>query len=101
MATSLTRSELAITLTSVETLIRDFLLEEVLYDKQLTALGPQDPLLETELLDSIAIMQIVSFCEQMFDVTIPEEELLPDNFESIRTIGQLVERQQAHKSAQH
>jgi methoxymalonate biosynthesis acyl carrier protein len=92
MATSLTRSEMATPLTSVETAVRDFLLEEVLYDKNLTALGPDDALLETELLDSIAIMQIVAFCEQVFEITIPEEELLPDHFENIRLIGQLVER---------
>jgi len=98
MATSLTASGVPTAFTSVETVIRDFLLEEVLYDKELAALGPDDSLLETELLDSIAIMQIVAFCEQVFEITIPEEELLPDHFESIRFIGRLVERRLAAKA---
>src|SRR5690348_16950315 len=97
MATALTRSQMAKTLTPTETVIRDFLLQEVLYDKELAALGSEDSLLETELLDSIGIMQIVAFCEQMFEITIPEEELLPDHFENVRAIGQLVERQIAAK----
>ena len=63
------------------------------------ASGPDDSLLETELLDSIAIMQIVAFCEQVFDINIPEEELLPDHFETIREISQLVERRLADKPA--
>jgi acyl carrier protein len=44
-------------------------------------------------------MQIVAFCEQVFEIIVPEEELLPDNFESVRAIGQLVERRLAHTTA--
>ncbi|GEM_PF-1252638 len=100
MARSLTRNESDAPLSSVETVLRDFLMQDVLYDKQIPLLGPRDSLLESELLDSIAIMQIVAFCEQAFEITIPEEELLPQNFENIEAIGQLVERQLAEKAAE-
>jgi acyl carrier protein len=88
---------MAIELTPTEKTIRDFLLEEILYDKQLADLGPQDKLLRNSLLDSIGILQTVTFCEQTFDISIPEEELSPDHFESIRAIGKLVERRVAKK----
>lgn len=90
---------MATELTPTETTIRDFLLEEILYDKQLADLGPQDMLLKDSLLDSIGILQIVAFCEQVFDISIPDEELLPNHFESLRAIGQLVERRIAEKGA--
>jgi acyl carrier protein len=90
---------MATELTPTEKIIRDFLLEEILYDKQLADLGPQDLLLENELMDSISIMQTVAFCEQIFEITIPEEELLPDHFENLRAISQLVERRLADKRA--
>jgi acyl carrier protein len=48
--------------------------------------------LQSELLNSIAIMQIVAFCEEMFEINIPEEELVPENFENIRVIAELVTR---------
>jgi D-alanine--poly(phosphoribitol) ligase subunit 2 len=99
MATNLTGIEGATTLTPTETTIRDFLIQEVLYDKELGDLGAEDSLLESELLDSISIMQLVAFCEQVFEIIVPEEELLPDNFESVRTIGHLVERRLAHTTA--
>lgn len=99
MATTLTRDGRATTLTPIETTLRDFLVQEVLYDKELANLDPEDSLLESELLDSIAIMQIVAFCEQAFDINIPEEELLPDHFENVRAMGQLVERQLGGKGA--
>jgi acyl carrier protein len=84
---------MAETLTPIEKTIRDFLLEEILYDKQLANLGPQDTLLKDSLLDSIGILQTVTFCEQTFEISIPEEELLPDHFQNVRAIAQLVERQ--------
>jgi acyl carrier protein len=86
-------------LTSTEKTIRDFLLEEILYDKQLADLGPEELLLENELMDSISILQTVAFCEQIFEISIPEEELLPDRFENVRAIAQLVERQLINRTA--
>jgi acyl carrier protein len=90
---------MATELTPTEKIIRDFLLEEILYDKQLADLGPQELLLENELMDSISILQTVAFCEQIFEISIPEEELLPDHFENVRAIAQLVERRLADKCA--
>jgi acyl carrier protein len=99
MATRLMPNQTATTLSPTEKIIRDFLLEEILYDKQLADLGPEDLLLENELMDSISILQTVAFCEQIFEISIPEEELLPDHFETVRTIGELVERRLAVRQA--
>jgi acyl carrier protein len=98
MASNPTRPQTAGSLTPDETIIRDYILREVLYDKVIAELGPEDSLLQTELLDSIAIMQIVAFCEQAFQIEIPDEELLPDHFENVRAIGQLVKRQLLKKA---
>ena len=95
MATIPTPIEMATNLTPTETAIRDFLLQEVLYDKELRALGAEDSLVESELLDSIAIMQIVAFCEQVFEITVLDEDLVPDRFENVRAIAQLIERRLA------
>ena len=83
---------MATTLTPTETAIRTFLIEDVLYDKDMKNLGVDQKLLETGLLDSLSILKMVTFCEEQFGITIPDDEVLPDNFESVRAIGQLVER---------
>jgi methoxymalonate biosynthesis acyl carrier protein len=99
MATILKPTKTKGTLTPTETILRDFIVQDILYDRHLPDLGPEDALLESELLDSIAIMQIVAYCEQLFEVEIPEEELLPEHFENIRAIGGIVERRLAAKGA--
>ncbi|MFM8559790.1 MAG: acyl carrier protein [bacterium] len=79
-------------LTPTEATVRQFLVEDVFYDQDLKDLGPDDSLLEKGLLDSMAILKTVTFCEEQFGVTIPDEDVLPDHFESVRAIARLVER---------
>lgn len=79
-------------LSATETAIRQFLVEDVFYDKDLKDLGADDSLLAKGLLDSLSILKTVTFCEEQFGITIPDEDVLPDHFESVRSIARLVER---------
>ena len=82
-------------LNPTETAIRQFLVEDVFYDRDLKDLGPDDSLLAKGLLDSMSILKTVTFCEEQFGVAIPDEDVLPDNFESVRAIAKLVEKGRA------
>ncbi len=77
---------------ALESSIREFLIHEVFYDKDLQNLGADESLLGRGLLDSLSILKIVTFCEESFDITIPDTDVLPDHFDSIRAIGRLVEQ---------
>lgn len=54
-------------------------------------LGETDSLLERGLLDSMAIVKLISFLEDRFGVQLSDEEFDPDNFETLKAIGALVE----------
>jgi len=75
-----------------EDAIRRFLLEEILYDRDLRDLAADENLIERGLLDSLGILKTVTFCEEQFGITIPDAEVLPDHMESVRAIAALVER---------
>jgi acyl carrier protein len=75
-----------------EAVLHEFLVNDLLYDKGLESLGPEDSLLEQGLLDSMGILRLMSFCEETFGVAIPDKEVVPDNLESIRAIANLVDR---------
>lgn len=49
-------------------------------------------MIEDEILDSIEIMTIVSGIEDEFGITIPPDLLVPEFFESIDTLIELVKR---------
>lgn len=49
-------------------------------------------LIDDGYIDSMALMRLISFVEERAAVRIPDEEVLPDNFQSVNTIQSLVDR---------
>jgi acyl carrier protein len=81
--------------TPTEAAITRFLVEEILYDRDIQSLSPTDNLIERGLLDSLGILKTVTFCEDHFGITIPDDQVLPDHMESVRAIAKLVEARRA------
>ena len=75
-----------------EQAIHEFLVTDLFYDKDVRALGVDDDLIERGLLDSLAILRLVGFCEERFAVTIPDHEVMPDHLATVRAIAALIER---------
>lgn len=73
--------------------IRSFIRREFLYDKD--AVIGDDDVLFPDLIDSLGVMELVDFVEDTFGVEIDEDELLAENFTSLRAIGGLVDRKTA------
>jgi acyl carrier protein len=49
-------------------------------------------LLELEVLDSLSILQLVGFIEERFEVAMPLEEFVPDNFSTPKTVAEMIAR---------
>ncbi len=55
-------------------------------------------LLERGLLDSMALVKLITFLEERFGVELSDDEFDPDHFETLTAIKDLVERKQSAKS---
>jgi acyl carrier protein len=55
--------------------------------------GPNDPLLSSGLLDSVAIVKLLNFMEKSFGIEVDDSDFEPENFQTINTLAKLVERQ--------
>jgi acyl carrier protein len=51
-----------------------------------------DLLLETGVLDSLGILDVVQFIETEFGLHIDDDELLPENFQSIQNLSEFVQK---------
>jgi acyl carrier protein len=67
--------------------IRNFLAQQFPMTKKV---GDDEPLLKNGLIDSLGILEIVTFLEKEFDVAISDDELLPENFESLSSLSNFV-----------
>ncbi len=54
-------------------------------------IGNDDHLLKSGFIDSLGILEIVSFVEKEFGIVIADEELLPENFGSIHSLANFVQ----------
>ena len=53
-----------------------------------------DSLLESGVVDSLGILEIVQFRSESFSIEVSDEDLLPENFESIECLVGFVESRQ-------
>jgi acyl carrier protein len=70
--------------------IRHFIMNQFPLARQ-RAVGDEDPLLRTGILDSLGILEVVAFIETEFEITVADEDLVAESFESIATIARFVD----------
>ncbi len=70
--------------------IRHFILNQFPLARQ-RDIGDEDPLLRTGIIDSLGILEVVVFIESEFGITIADEDLVPEGFESIATMARFVD----------
>ena len=52
----------------------------------------EDGLVDNGILDSLDIVTLITDINDAFDVSIPAEEILPENFNSAKALWELIER---------
>ena len=75
--------------------IRQFVLEQFPLARQ-GELQDDDSLINGQIIDSLGTIDLVEFLESTFGITLSDEELVADNFESIRSIAELVASKLSH-----
>ena len=72
------------------TSIKQFIRENFLFGKEIT-FSDDDSFLQMGLIDSTGVLELVAFLEGTFGIRIGDEELLPENLDSVNRITQFVE----------
>ena len=70
--------------------IRQFIASEILFEDDSSGLTAETPLLGGAV-DSLGLMQLVSFLEEEFGVTIDDAEITVDHFRTVGDIERLVD----------
>jgi len=71
--------------------VRDFILENYLFTTDTSALGLDDSLLERGVVDSSGMMEIIFFIEEKLGVAMRDDEMTPDNLDSVNKIAKFVQ----------
>lgn len=71
--------------------LRAFIVDELKWSGSPDILTDDYALIENGVVDSLGIFQLVSFVERELGVAVADEELILENFGTLRTISALVE----------
>jgi len=78
----------------IDARILAFVLERFPFARQ-RRVAREDSLLESGIVDSLGVLELVEFLERTFGISVTEEDLLPENFDSIRRMAEMVDRKVA------
>ena len=79
----------------IKTKIRDHIATNILYSDNGFEYGDDASFLEEGIVDSVGIMELVLFIEENFGLTVDDEDLTPDNFDSVDRLAEYIKRRQA------
>ena len=79
----------------VQTRIRDFIVENFLFGDDSQPLPGDLSLIESDMVDSTGILELVGFLEEAFGLTVADADIVPANLDSIDRIAAFIERKKA------
>jgi acyl carrier protein len=75
---------------SIETQIRNYILENFLYTKDEGKLQNDASFLEDGIVDSTGILELLLFVQETLGVQVEDEEVIPDNFDSVERLTRYI-----------
>ena len=76
---------------TIETDVRGFVTDNFLFGRKNVSLDGDDSLLEQGLIDSTGVLELVSFIENKFEIKVEDDDLVPDNLDSINRLIAFIE----------
>ena len=72
--------------------LRDFINENFLPSSGLDSFEQTDSFMDKGIIDSTGILELLEFIEDKFDIKIEDEEIVPDNLDSLNKLTSFIKR---------
>jgi acyl carrier protein len=72
--------------------IRFFIVENFLYGLNDDGLTDSVSFLANGLIDSTGVLELVSFVENKYGISVKDDELIPDNFDSVNNLSNFIQK---------
>jgi acyl carrier protein len=71
--------------------LRKFVTDNFMYGKPYEGFADDDSFIERGIIDSTAVMELVAFLEGRYGIKLQDQDLIPDNLDSINSLARFVE----------
>ncbi len=76
----------------IESAIRDFIATQLMYSNDGFHYADDTPLLREGIIDSLGVVELVEFVQTRFGVKIEQQDIRPENFDSVARLAEFVRR---------
>ncbi len=71
--------------------LRRFVTDNFMFGKVANGFADDDSFLERGIIDSTGVMELVAFLEEQYGIKLHDQDLIPDNLDSINGLARFVE----------
>ncbi len=82
----------------IETRIKQFVLDNFVYGGSLNEIKDEASFMAEGIIDSLGVLELIAFVEDAFAIEVADEEVLPENFGSVRGMARYI-REKQHELA--
>ena len=75
---------------AVERAITTFIVDNFLFGNAADAPSPATSFMETGLIDSTGVLELVAFVESTYSIKVGDDELVPENLDSVSNLAAFV-----------
>ena len=78
--------------------IRAYIAENILFSGSTYPYADETSFLDEGVLDSMNVLQLVTFVEKQFGIPVDDQDIVPDNFDSVSRLVRFIERKAPHRN---
>ncbi|CAG0936970.1 D-alanine--poly(phosphoribitol) ligase subunit 2 [Thermoflexales bacterium] len=75
-----------------EEIIRNHIAKNILFNDKGYPYSDEASFVEEGIIDSMNVMEMILFVEENFGIEVADEEIIPDNFNSVRKMADYIRR---------
>jgi acyl carrier protein len=76
--------------------VREYILKNYLFTTDASSLRDDVSLMQTGVIDSTGVLELIMFLQERFGLEVADEEMLPENLDSVQAITAFVKRKKGN-----
>ena len=82
----------------IKSKLKNFIITEFIFENDDNSIQDDELLLEMGIIDSVGVVVLMSFMQEKFGIQFDDKDLVPENFQTINNMKDLIERKQLSES---
>ncbi len=84
---------------TIQSEVRAFIVENFLFGQDDGQLNVTASFLETGIIDSTGVLELVGFLEERYGIVVADEDLIPANLDSVDSVARFVKRKRQSRES--